>query len=145
MEDCCSCSVTESCTTLCDHMDWSTPGFPVLHCLPEYAQMHVHWVSDAIQPSHLLPPPFPFPASVFSNESALRIRQPKYWCFTFSMSTSVNIRGWFPLGLTCLIPLQFKGLSRVFSSITVQKYQFFGTQPSLWSNSHISTWLLERP
>ena len=145
MEDCCSCSVTESCPTLCDHMDWSTPGFPVLHCLPEYAQIHVHWVSDAIQPSHLLPPPSPFPASGFSNESALRIRQPKYWCFTFSMSTSVNIRGWFPLGLTCLIPLQFKGLSRVFSSITVQKYQFFGTQPSLWSNSHISTWLLERP
>ena len=49
----------------------------------------------------------------------------------------VNIHGWFPLGLTCLISVQYKGLSRVFSSNTVQKHQFFSTQPSLWSNSHI--------
>ena len=53
----------------------------------------------------------------------------------------MNIRGWFPLRLTGLISLLSKGLSRVFSSTTVQKYQFFGTQPSLWSNSHIHTWL----
>ena len=64
-----------------------------------------------------------------------------------SASTSVlpmNIQGWLPLGLTGLI-LQSKGLSRVFSSITVWKHQFFGTQPSLWSKSHIRTWLLEKP
>ena len=63
-----------------------------------------------------------------------------------SASASVlpmNIQGWFPLGLTGLISLQSKGLSRVFSNTTVQKHQFFGTQPSLWSNSHIHTWLLE--
>ena len=58
---------------------------------------------------------------------------------------SVNIQGWFPLGLTGLISLQSKGLSRVFSSTTVRKCQFFGVQPSLWSNSHIHTWLLEKP
>ena len=65
-----------------------------------------------------------------------------------SASTSVlpmNIQSWFPLGLTGFISLQSKGLSRVFSSTTVQKHQFFGAQPSLWSNSHICTWLLEKP
>ena len=56
----------------------------------------------------------------------------------------MNIQGWFPLGLTGLI-LQSKGLSRVFSSTTVRKHQFFNTQPSLWSNSHLHTWLLEKP
>ena len=55
-----------------------------------------------------------------------------------------NIQGWFPLGLTGLISLQSKGLLRVFPSTTIQKHQFFGTQPSLWSNSHIRTWLLEK-
>ena len=65
-----------------------------------------------------------------------------------SASTSVlpmNIKGWFPLGLTGLISLQSKGLSRVFSNTTVLKHQFFSAQPSLWSNSHIHTWLLEKP
>ena len=57
----------------------------------------------------------------------------------------VNIQGWFPLGLTDLISLQSKGFSRVFSNTTVQKHQFFSTQLSLWSNSHIRTWLLEKP
>ena len=57
----------------------------------------------------------------------------------------VNIQDWSPLGLTGLISLQSKGLSRVFSSTTVQKHKFFGAQPSLWSNSHIHTWLLEKP
>ena len=65
-----------------------------------------------------------------------------------SASASVlpmNIQSWFPLGLTGLISLQSKGLSRVFSNTTVQKHQFFSVQPSLWSNSHIQTWLLEKP
>ena len=57
----------------------------------------------------------------------------------------MNIQDWFPLGLTGLISLQSKGLSRVFSNTTVQKHHFFGDQPSLWSNSHIPTWLLEKP
>ena len=57
----------------------------------------------------------------------------------------MNIQCWFPLGLTGLISLQSMGISRVFSSTTIQKHQFFGAQPSLWSNSHIHTWLLEKP
>ena len=57
----------------------------------------------------------------------------------------INIQDWYPLRLTGLISLQFKGLSRVFSNITVQKHQFFSAQPSLWPNSHIHRWLLEKP
>ena len=80
---------------------------------------------------------------IFSNGSALHIRWPKYW--SFSISPPVFIQGWFLLGLTGLISLLSKELSRVFSSTTVWKHQFFSAQPSLWSNSHISAWLLEKP
>ena len=69
-------------------MNCSTPGFLVLHCLPEFAQTHVHWISDAIQPSHPLLPPSPFAFRVFSSESTLCIRWPKYWSFSFSISPS---------------------------------------------------------
>ena len=89
----------------------------------------------------LLPSIFPS-IRVFSNKSVLRIRWPKYWSFSFSISPSMNIL--FPSGLTNLISLQFKELSRVFSNTTVWKYRFFSTQPSLWSNSHNCTWLLEK-
>ena len=67
-KDC--CSVAKSCPTLCNPMDCSTPGFPVLHCLPEFAQTHVHWVGDAIQPSPPLSPPSP-PALSFSRHQGL--------------------------------------------------------------------------
>ena len=137
-------SVTLLCPTLCDPMDCSMPGFPVHHQLPELAQTHVHQVSDAIQPSHPLlspsPPAFKLPQHQgLSNESVLSIRWPKCWSFSFSICSSNEYSGRFPLGLTGLISLQFKGLSRVFSNTTVQKHQFFGAQLSLWSNSHIHT------
>ena len=144
----CCCSVAQSCPTPCNPMDCSTPGFPILHHLLELAQTHVHWVSDAIQPTHPLSSPSP-PAFTLSqhqglsNGSGLHIRWPKCWSFSFSISPSMNIQDWFPLGWTGLI-LQCKGLSRVFSNITFQKHQFFGTQPSLGSNFHI-TWQLEKP
>ena len=90
-------SVTQSCPTLCDLMNRSTPGFPVHHQLPEFTQTHVHRVGDAIQSSHLLSTPSPpaiFPQIwVFSNESALRIRWPKYWNFSFSTSPSSEYSG----------------------------------------------------
>ena len=78
---------------LCNPMDCSTPGLPVLHHLPELAQTHIHWVGDAIQPSHprgpLLLSPSIFPSiRVFSNESALCIRWPKHWSFSFNISPS---------------------------------------------------------
>ena len=91
-------SVTLSCPTLCDSIDCSTPGFSVLHHLPEFAQTLVHWVNDAIQPLGLCHPllllPSIFPSiRVFSNESALRIRWPKYWSFSFSISPSNEYSG----------------------------------------------------
>ena len=135
---------------LCDPMDCSTPGFPVHHQLPEPAQTHVHQISDAIQPSHprssLSPPDF-----------KLSQHQGLFNCLFFasggqsigvSASTSVlpmNIWDWFPLGWTGWISLQSKGLSRVFSNTTVQKYQFFSTQLTLQSTSHIHIWLPEKP
>ena len=86
-------SVAQSCPTLCDPMNCSTPGLPVHHQLLEATKTHVHKLSDAIQPSHplsfllLLPSIFPS-IRVFSNESALRIRWPKYWSFSFNISPS---------------------------------------------------------
>ena len=91
-------SVTQSCLTLCHPMDCSTPGFPVPHQLPELAQTHVHRVGDAIQPSHRLSSPSP-PAFSLSqhqglcSESALRIRWPKYWRFSFIISPSNDCAG----------------------------------------------------
>ena len=82
---------------------------------------------------------------VFSNESALHIRWPKYWSFSFNIVLPMNTQYWFPLGWTGWISLQSKGLSRVFSNTTVQKHQFFGAQPSSQSNSHIHTWPMEKP
>ena len=76
---------------------------------------------------------------VFSNESALHIRWPKYWSFSFNISPANEYSGLISIGLTGLISLQSKELSRVFCSITIQKHQFFGAEPSLWSNSHICT------
>ena len=91
-------SGAQSCLTLCDPMDCSTPGFPVHHQLPELAQTHVHWVGDAIQPSHPLSspllPPSVFPSiRIFSNESVLGIRWLKYWSFSCSISLSNQYSG----------------------------------------------------
>ena len=82
---------------------------------------------------------------VFSTELPLCFRCPKFGASASASVLPMNIQGWFPLGLTGWISLLSKGVSRVFSSTTVQKHQFFGTQPSLWSNSHICTWVLEKP
>ena len=73
---------------------------------------------------------------VFSNESAFRIRWPKYWGFSFSISSSNEYSGLISFRMNWLDLLAVQGLSRVFSSTTVQKHQFFGAQPSLWSDSH---------
>ena len=107
---CCCCSVTKSWPALCDPMDWSMPGFLVLHYLPEFAQTHIHWFGDAIQTSHpIVYRPFLLPLispniRVFSSESALHIRWPKYWRFIFIIGPSneysglISSRiGWFDL------------------------------------------------
>ena len=120
---------------LCDPMNSSTPGFPVHHKLPEFTQTHIHWVSDAIQPSHPLSSPSP-PAPNPSQHQCFPMSQLFTWG---GQSTGVSAsasflpkksQGWSPSKWTGWISLQSKGLSRVFSNSTVQKHQFFGTQPS---------------
>ena len=130
-------------------MDCSTPGFPVLHYLPEFAQTHVHWVGDAIQPSHSLLPPSPPVFNLSQHQGLSQVVGSLYkmaeWlgASASALALPVNFQGWFPLGLTSLISLLSKWLSSVFASTTIWKHLVFGTQPSLWSNSHIRTWLLE--
>ena len=115
------CSVTKSCPTLCNPVDCSVPAVPVLHCPLEFAQTHVHWVSwyhptisSSVNPLSCLQSFGSFPVSRLFASGAQSI----------GSSASVvlmNIQGWFPLGLTGLISLQSKGLSRVFSSTTIWK------------------------
>ena len=143
-------SVAQSCPTLRDPMNRNMPGLPIHHQFPEFTQTHVHRVSDAIQPSHsLLSPSSPAPNP--SQHQSLPMSQ----FFTLdgqiigaSASASVlpvNLQDWFPLGLPGWISLLSKGLLRIFSNTTIQKHQFFGAQLSLWSNSYIHTWLMEKP
>ena len=132
-------SVAQSCPTLCNPMNHSTPGLPVHHQLQEFIQTQT--IESVMPSSHLilclpflLLPSIHLRIRVFSNESALHIRWPKYWSFSFNISPSNEHPGW-----TGWISLQSKGLSRVFSNTTVQKHQFFGAQPSPQSNSHSHT------
>ena len=142
-------SVTQSCPTLCDPINRSTPGLPVHYQLPEFTQTYVHRVRDAIQVSHPLSSPSP-PALNLSQHQGLF----QWVCSSggqsigASASASVlpmNIQDWFPLGWTGWISVQSKGISRVFSNTTVQKHQFFTAQFSICSKPHILTWLLEKP
>ena len=126
----------QSCLTLCYTIECNTTGLPVHHQLPELTQTHVHWVGDAIQPSHPLSSPSP-PAFNLSqhqglfNESVLRIRWPQFGVSASASVLPMNIPNWFPLGWTGWVSLLSKGLSRVFSKTTVQKHQFSGAQLSL--------------
>ena len=108
------CSVSQSCPALCNPMDYSAPGFLVHHLLPEFTQTHVHWVDDAMQPSYprrpLLLPPSVIPSNrVFSNESVLRIRWPKYWSFSFSISPCNEHSGLISFGMDWLDLLAVQG------------------------------------
>ena len=122
---------------------------PFHHQFLELAQIHIHQVGDASQLSHPLSSPSP-PAFNLSQHQGLfqwvssSHQVPKVLGASASASVlPMNIQDWFLLGLTGLISLQSRGLSRVFSSTTVQKHQFFSTQLSLWSNSYIHTWPME--
>ena len=142
------CSVAQSSLTLCNPMDCSMPGFPVLYYLPESAQtcsLTQWWhpvISSSIALLLLLPSIF-LSIRVFSNESALDNRWPKYWSFSFSKVLPTNIQSWYPLGLVWspCCPRD----SQESSPAPIWKHQFLGTQPSLWSNTHIHTLLLEKP
>ena len=128
-------SVTQLRPTLCDPMNRSTPGLPVHHHLPEFTQTHVHRVCNAIQPSHplssLLLPPIPPSIRVFSNESTVRRRWPKYWSFSFSISPSNEYSGLISFRVDCLDLLAVQGTLKNLLNTVIQKHQFFGAQLSL--------------
>ena len=122
-------SVAQLCATFCDPMDCSLPGLPVHHHSWSLLKLIC---TESVMPSkqfilcpHLLLLPSIFPSiRVFSNESALHIRWPKYWSFSSVSILPMNMQDWFPLGWTGWISLQSKGVSRVFTNTTVQKLQF---------------------
>ena len=121
-------SVAQSCPTLCDPMNCSKPGLSVHHQLSQFTQTHIHWISDAIQPSHPVSSPSPPAFSLSQHQSLFKwVRWPKYWppagqSIGVSASASVlpvNTQDWSPLAWTGWISLQSKGLSRGFSNTTV--------------------------
>ena len=138
-----------SCSVTSDSLHPHGLRHTALHHLPQFAQTHVRRGGDAIQKS--CPLSSPSPAFNLSQHQSLPVSQ----IFTsggqsigVSASASVllkNIQRWFPSGWTGWIYLQSKGFSRVFSNTTIQKHQFFVSQPSLWSSYHIHTWPLEKP
>ena len=142
-------SVAQLYPTLFDPMNRSTPGLPVHHHLP--SSLRLTSIKSVMPSSHLilccpllLLPPIPRSIRVFSSESTLCMRWPKYWNFSFSISPSKEHPGLISFRMDWL-DLVVQGLSRVFSNTTVQKHQFFGAQPSSQSNSHIHTWPQEKP
>ena len=148
MNYCCS-SVAKLCPTLCDPMNWSIPLLwpPLSHRVYSNSYPLSQWCYLTNSSSASL---FSFCLQSFPESGSF----PMNWLFTSdgqrigpSASATVlpmNIQSWFPLGLTDLISLQSKGLSRVISNTTVRKHQFFSAQPSLWSSFHIHKWLLEK-
>ena len=141
-------SVTQSCLTLCFPMDCSTASFSIISSQSLLKLMSIESVMPSIhlilcRPLLLLPP-IPPSINVFSIESTLRMRWPKYWSFSFSIIPSKEHPGLISYR-TVWISLQSKGLWRVFTNTTVEKHQFFCAQLSSQSNSHINTWPLEKP
>ena len=145
----CCCSLTKSCLTLCNLTDWSLPACSVLHYPLEFAQIHVHWINGTIEPPHPLLAPSPFALSlsslrVFSNELVLRITWSKEWSFSVSISLSnecselISFRmDWFDL-------LAAQGTLKSLLQNHSSKTSILQYELSLWSNSHIHTWLLEK-
>ena len=137
-------SVFQSCQTLCDSMNLSTPGLPVHHQLSEFTQIHVHWAGDAIQLSHPLSSPYPPTCNLSQHQGLFKWissshQVAKYWSFSFSICPSNEYSGLISFRMDWL------DLLAVFSNTTVQKHQFFSVRLSLYSKSNIQTWLLEKP
>ena len=135
-------SVAQLCLTLFDPMNPSTPGLPVHH----QSSLRLTSIESVMPSSHhilccplLLLPLIPPSIRVFSNESTLRMRWPKYWSFSFSISPSKEIPGLISFRMDRLDLLAVQGTLKSFSNTTVQKHQFFGAQLSSQSNSHIDT------
>ena len=124
------CSAAQSCSTLCNQMNYKTPVFPVHHYLSELAQTQVHWVNDAIQPSHpllsLSPLASIFPSiRAFQMKSTFHIRWPKYWSFSFSISSSNEYSWMISFRIDWFDLLALQGTLKSLSNTTVQKHQLF--------------------
>ena len=144
------CSVSKSCPTLYNPMDCAARQAPLSSTI-SWSLLKFMSIELVMPSNHLiLCHPLLFLTSVFpsirvfSSESALHIRWPKYWSFSFSISTSNECSGLISFRTDCFA-LAAKELSKVFSSTIIWKYKFSGAQPSLWSNSHIRTWLEGKP
>ena len=146
----CCYSFTQLCPTLCDPMDCSTPGFPVHHKLPELAQTQVSWVGGTsnhlilCRPFLLLLSIFPN-IRVFSSESVLPIRWPKYWSFSFNISPSNEYSGLISFRIDWFDLLAVQGTLKSLLQHHSSKASVLQHSASLQSNSHIYTWLLEKP
>ena len=147
------CSVTQLCPIICDHMDCSMIGFPALHCLPEFAQVHVHWhwVSDGTPPSH---PMMSFPPSalklsqhqaLLSKESAVWIRWQEYWSFGFSISPPNECSGLISLNVDWFDLLAFQGTLRNMLQHHSLKASVLWQSAFFTVHSHNRTWPLRRP
>ena len=146
---CCCCSVAKSCSTLCNsralhHARFPCPSLSLGICSNScpLSQWCCPNISSSVAPFSSCPQSF------LTSESFPMIgflHGPRIGASALASVLPMNIEGWFPLGLTCLISLLSKRLLRAFSRTVIQKHQFFGPQPFLWSISHIHTWLLEKP
>ena len=133
------CSVAQSCPTLCLPKDCSTPGFLVLHHLPEFVQSHVHWIGAAVQPSHPLSSLLPLPSiflsiRVFSNESPLHIRWPKHWSFSFIISPSNEYSGLISFRIDWFYLLEVQGTLK-----SLLQYDFESIHSWVLSHSYVTT------
>ena len=142
-------SDTQSCLTLCDPMNCSTPGLPVHHQFPEFTQTHVHQVSDAIQPSHPLSSPSPALSLStirdFSNESALRITGPKYSSFSFDISPTNEHPGFIPLRMDSLDLLAVQGmLKSLFQHHSSKASILLRIWDAIWETFCLCQWPLPR-
>ena len=131
---------------------WITACQASLSITNSWSSLRLTSIESVMPSSHLilyrpllLLPPIPPSIRVFSNESTLRMKWPRYWSFSFSISPSKEYPGLISFRMDWLISWKSKGLSRVFSNTTLQKHQFFSTQLSSQSNSHIHTWPQEKP
>ena len=144
------CSVTQSCLTLCNPMDCRMAGLSVLHHVPDFAQVHAHCISDAIQPSHPLMPSSPSALNLCQHQGLFQWvgcshQKTKMLELSVSISPSNEYSGLISLKIDWFDLFADKRLPGVFSSLTVWRHQFFSTLPSLWSSSNNYTWLLGRP
>ena len=140
-------SVAQSCPTLCDPMDYSTSGFPVHRQLPELAQTHTHWVSDAIQPSHPLSPPSALALNLSQHQGLFQwVGSSHQIAKVLELQLQHQSFQWM-LRVFSFRKFDFLAVQGTLKSLLqhhIQKHQFVGAQPSLWSNSHIYIWLLEK-